>query len=54
MKIEIKFTLEDLRTVLAEHCRKQFKVDPRNVDLPPELLDKKEFWAKVEGEYRPE
>lgn len=54
MQIKIKFTLEDIRNILAEHCRKQFKIDPVNVALPPYLLDKDELWAKVEGVYRPE
>lgn len=53
MKIEITFTKEDLRRLLAEHCRKQFKVDPKNVDitLSPSI---NEYIGKVEGEYRPD
>jgi len=53
MKIEIQFTIEDLDRILAEHCRKQFKVDPENVDilLTPTV---NEYVGKVEGNYRPE
>ena len=53
MKIEITFTKEDLRRLLAEHCRKQFKIDPKIVDilLSPTVDD---YIGKVEGDYRPE
>lgn len=53
MRIEITFTSEDLREILAEHCKKQFDIDPEIVDLPPEF-NKKEYLAKVMGKYRPE
>jgi len=53
MKILITFTKEDLIRLLAEHCRKQFKVDPKNVDI--ELLPSvHEYIGKVEGEYQPD
>jgi len=53
MKIEITFTKEDLRRLLAEHCRKQFKIDPKNVDilLAPSV---DEYIGRVEGEYQPD
>ena len=53
MKIEIIFTRNDVIRLLAEHCRKQFKVDPKNVDV---LLSpcEGEYVGKVEGDYQPE
>jgi len=55
MKIEITFSLEDLRKILAEHCRKQFKVEPKNLDIESaEPGGEKQYFARVEGEYRPD
>ena len=53
MKIKINFTIEELRSLLAEHCRKQFKVEPKYVDI---LLNPRfgEYAAEVEGDYRPD
>ena len=52
MKIELYFTKEDLRRILAEHCRKQFNIEPKNVDifLSPCVG---EDVGKVEGDYQP-
>lgn len=53
MKIEIAFTIKDVERILAEHCRKQFKIDPHSVEiLLTEVCEK--YSAKVEGEYHPE
>lgn len=53
MKIEIIFTINDIERILAEHCRKQFKIDPHNVNiLCTEVCE--QYTAKVEGEYQPE
>ena len=53
MDIEITFTKKDLRRLLAEHCRKQFKINPKNVDiqLSPSV---DEYVGKVEGDYQPD
>ena len=53
MKIEILFTRKDVERVMAEHCRKQFKIDPTSVDvsLQPSV---DEYVASVEGDYQPE
>lgn len=55
MKIEITFTINDLRKILAEHCRKQFKVDPKNVDIESaEPGGNIIYIGRVEGDYRPD
>ncbi len=53
MKIEIAFTLKDIERILAEHCRKQFKIDPHSVRIEKTAVCE-EYLAKVEGEYQPE
>ena len=52
MKVEIIFTKKDVERLIAEHCRSQFKIDPKNVDI---LLQPSvdEYTAKVEGDYQP-
>jgi len=55
MKVEIEFTHEDLRTLAAEHCRKKFNIDPKNVEIQwAEPGGKNQYFVKVVGEYRPE
>lgn len=53
MNIQITFTKEDLRRLLAEYCRKQFKIDPKSVDiqLSPSV---DEYFGIVKGEYQPD
>ena len=53
MKIEIYLTKKDMEELIAEHCRKQFKVDPKNVEILLSPFEGK-YVGKVEGEYRPE
>jgi len=55
MKIEITFSKEDVRTIIAEHCRKQFRIDPKNLALLSDFAeDEEQCFAKIEGDYRPE
>ncbi len=51
MKIVIEFTIQDLERILAEHCRKQFKIDPHNVSITKTAQCEK-YDATVEGEYQ--
>lgn len=54
MKIVIDFTIKDVERILAEHCRRQFKIDPRSVSLESaEPGGEMIYFAKVEGEYQP-
>lgn len=53
MKIEILFTKRDLERIFAEHCRKQFKIDPKNVEILLEPVIG-EYLARVQGDYRPD
>jgi len=51
MKIEITFTVKDVERIIAEHCRKQFKIDPHNVSI--RATERCESYiSTVEGEYR--
>lgn len=52
MNIKIIFTENDIRRILAEHCRNQFKVDPRNVEI--KQIEADVFAATVDGEYEGE
>ena len=52
MQINRVFTEKDLERILAEHCRKQFGIDPHNVEIKRTEADV--FVGKVGGEYQPE
>jgi len=52
MNIEIIFTERDIERLLAEHCRKQFHINPKNVSI--KQIEADVFEGQVGGEYEPE